>query len=148
MSNRIIKFRSWNVEEKIMHNPAMPSWNGMHEVWQDNKPQSKTQWLSTNGPAEQGILMQFTGLTDKNGREIYEGDIVLFYKGYVDDTWTDTEQGRPYRIQWENASLSFRAVRENKYLTPGCGQEGKYKWSWEVIGNVYENPELLTPQTV
>lgn len=90
---------------------------------------------------------EYTGLKDKKGTEIYEGDIVTFHKGYVDDTWTDTEQGKPYVIKWHSETLSYKAARESKSLTPGCGQTGSYKWTWEVVGNIYENPEL-TPQTV
>jgi uncharacterized phage protein (TIGR01671 family) len=84
---------------------------------------------------------QFTGLRDKNGREIYEGDIVdLGPLGDADVTmgtviieWSDKEAGfmlRPLKIRHE-------------------GVDGQWTgWSienWEVIGNIYENPELVEP---
>ena len=67
--------------------------------------------------------MQFTGLTDKNGKEIYEGDIVRYRDGI-------------YKVDWfENGFYLFRDVR------------AKFDIWWvdtEVVGNIYENPELLT----
>ncbi|MET3290589.1 UNVERIFIED_CONTAM: putative phage protein (TIGR01671 family) [Brevibacillus sp. OAP136] len=78
-------------------------------------------------------LMQFTGLRDKNGKEIYEGDIV---KGH---RWS---KGMCHRL------IGKVDYVLNKYVVNGIG---KYEWaerddidgSYEVIGNVYENPELL-----
>lgn len=75
-------------------------------------------------------IMQFTGLKDKNGKEIYEGDIV--------------------RNNWPHGSTNvikdIRAV--DWYLSDGflAGQEtGDYELSdAEIIGNIYENPDLLT----
>lgn len=67
------------------------------------------------------ILMQFTGLHDKNGREIYEGDIVDFLD--------NTSQGLVKK------TVVIEDIRSLPDFT--CS-----KWQ-EVVGNVYENPELL-----
>jgi len=81
---------------------------------------------------ENHILMQYTGLTDKNGKEIYEGDIVkvIYY-----------EYGGKYK------KVEFNL--ENAGFDPFCKPSyGGYEWeseesdNCEVIGNVYENPEL------
>lgn len=90
-------------------------------------------------------LMQYTGLKDKNGKEIYEGDIV---KGTIDTQ--KHIKGRVY-IESEHGSLW------GCYIADGMESEQFGSWDmrqlcWgvdeftphcEVIGNIYENPELL-----
>jgi hypothetical protein len=72
----------------------------------------------------QHILMQYTGLKDKNGKEIYEGDIVKCVRLFEN-----------YEVQYYNAcficknGISGFDLRESENI--------------EVIGNIYENPELL-----
>ena len=79
-------------------------------------------------------LMQYTGLKDKNGVEIYEGDSVKFIPsgeyGLVTTFGNSQNQG----IEWENSRTAF--FTPMFYL--GCETE------LEIIGNIYENPELLT----
>ena len=73
-------------------------------------------------------LEQFTGLRDKNGREIYEGDIVTI-KSNPDISV----------VRWHAPSCSFRAKRVN-----GSSYFGNYNIpEVEVIGNIHQNPELL-----
>src|SRR5690554_736873 len=81
---------------------------------------------------EEVELMEFTGLKDKNGKEIYEGDIVRFhyktgvYKiGIV--VWNDLFGS------WDIDCSDFVSYKSLK----------QYKSVSEVIGNIYENPELL-----
>ena len=78
-------------------------------------------------------LMQYTGLLDKNGKEIYEGDIVSFNTSYEldnDDCSGITE------VKWiEKEAGFFPFTLNNRWR---CDVENV-----EVIGNIYENPELL-----
>lgn len=92
---------------------------------------------------EQFNLMQFTGLKDKNGRKIYEGDIVKakFINYAYDEIDSPNE---PKYID----KISFVEFRNHGFWVndESFGYEGENLWNWnemEVIGNIYENPELL-----
>lgn len=74
-------------------------------------------------------LMQFTGLKDKNGKEIYEGDIVACYD-------------EKYAVEWENETAMFLAVCRNGGVHR-VAFEDMLEHPIEVIGNIYENPEIL-----
>lgn len=80
------------------------------------------------------VVMQFTGLKDKNGNEIYEGDIVRGFDGQVDV------------VVFENGCFMWK--RTPMIYDPSEGFDIFHTDDWaEVIGNIYENPELLTQQT-
>lgn len=147
MKAREIKFRAWDEDWKKMVYPIGIDWQGQHS----KDGIAVYYWVLNEDGSKRGIpghktlihLMQFTGLKDNNGKEIYEGDIMTFNKGYCDDSWTDQEQGMPYTIYWKDDEARFVAFRGLNILTPGSGQLGTFKWTWEVIGNIHENPELL-----
>ncbi len=80
-------------------------------------------------------LMQFTGLCDRNGREIYEGDIVRFSPYWVEHPWTSrVVWGREYagHVVKGKADDSEEDVLDYEMVEDA-----------EVIGNIYDNPELL-----
>jgi uncharacterized phage protein (TIGR01671 family) len=74
---------------------------------------------------------QFTGLTDKNGKEIYEGDIV------VDKSW---QNEKPQVVTWESR---FLLTYTDGYGVQRYDYTGDFSKKFEVIGNIHDNPELL-----
>jgi len=118
---RPIKFRSWDrtkgnwVTCDLWPGYAWTVSNGQHER------EAMTEW------------QQFTGLLDKNGKEIYEGDIVR-------QTYRKAEGSELGQIIWtKNARFVWYEPSEGE----GYGMQEEDSELREVIGNIHENPELL-----
>ncbi|NWK12995.1 YopX family protein [Clostridium cadaveris] len=136
---REIKFKAWDDKNKIMLNTDTPNllihFNG--EINSFGKNGEINGVYFTN----QVKLLQYTGLKDKNGKEIYEGDILLLEKG-TKRTVLSVPGG--FAIESLDDDL-------NKYgkeiFVPIEGlsdeQNASFIKSTKVIGNIYENPELL-----
>lgn len=92
------------------------------------------QWTEGGGKAHQEetkdrfVLMQYTRLKDKNGKEIYEGDIVKHEEGNLVVEWCEQEVG--FRL--------YNGVIYRQTPEPNISE-----WDIEIIGNIYENPELV-----
>jgi len=85
------------------------------------------------------ILMQYTGLKDKNGKEIYEGYLMKFPPGFF-------EYEGIFIIEWNAEKAWLSAINTKDEEEYGEVYEGPDPPEWitgEVIGNIYENPELL-----
>jgi uncharacterized phage protein (TIGR01671 family) len=132
---REIKFRAWNDFKRIMFIPNEinlrcnpPQGTVMIEDYEYN-------WVCDN---ESKILMQYTGLKDKNGKEIYEGDILNSKNDGKDgnDIWDySTHDNRI--VEWDAEYSCFSGM-------PDYGENSVYSEEYiEVIGNIYENPEVL-----
>lgn len=79
-------------------------------------------------PFEDVELLQYTGLKDKNGKEIYEGDICRY-------------EDRAGSVVFDKGSFSLHTNLGKGAV--GCLDIGIFRNACEVIGNIYENPELL-----
>ena len=82
---------------------------------------------------------QYTGLMDKNGKRIFEGDIVA-------QNWYDYDEPRDDsfgKVVFCEYDCSFSVIDVNKDGFMPLGRCGSYHWEVDVIGNVHDNPELL-----
>lgn len=122
---REIKFRAWSGNMWLDGNDA-----NIHP----KNPDKKEIELVASYPHSKHILCQFTGLLDKNGKEIYEGDILQGYE-------TTDGYGNGFHYQGK----VFWNENEGKWsITDDEDTWDLYDYQFEkIIGNVYENPELL-----
>lgn len=121
---REIKFRAWNKNLKKMYKIGQITLEkGTWNYEPDNR-----EYIGMSIPYQPSfVLMQYTGLKDKNGKEIYEGDIV-----------TCGDKNIKYLIEWQDTGLKGRQWNNSSYI-------GLKYWQkdLEVIGNEFDNPELL-----
>ena len=90
---------------------------------------------------DSAIVMQSTGLKDKNGKLIYEGDIVRYTEYEIDDIEPEWEQTE---IVWGgNHDYPAFDLKQNEFDCNGLAYIFNEGWTIEVIGNIYENKELL-----
>ena len=122
--NRQIKFRAWDSTkekmvswEQITHNSNLDLWGGYFDLFNREELQP----------------MQYTGLKDKNGKEIYEGDVVIL------DHWKSQDifdYSKPFSVTWQDGQIDFRQGLYHNFIGSMNG-----KIDLRIIGNIYENPE-------
>jgi len=139
---REIKFRAWDKRFNLMLYPD----NFYNEyISADGKVIEIEEWsdysgggFHTNDVSQDYILMQYTGLKDKNGKEIYEGDVIETEKMEYSDS------GHYIGTVKVLGKVVFNNGRYALHLETGAMPDLSFALSFhEIIGNKYENPELL-----
>lgn len=118
---REIKFRAWSND----HN----RYCDFVSLVSPNEKSRWIGWIKSSGvylTAVDIALEQYTGLKDKNGKEIYEGDIVKLYDNNYITIWRETD-----------FAYIFSSKRQHYWLSKSKSEE------CTVVGNIHENPELL-----
>ncbi len=141
---REIKFRAWStVEEKMYPSVGFQDSDCGRVLIEEQYMVGGGKGISVwTGSKTDGVLMQFTGLKDKNGVEIYEGDIIQCDE--IDDS--DTGQGKTMQT-FPNAIVAW--YMSGWYYCPkGNINQPHQQLHWaahiKIIGNIYQNKELLT----
>ena len=119
--NREIKFRAWQSQEKKMYVQG--------DAVDENR---KVFWDIWENKTHISEPMQFTGLKDKNGKEVYEGDICRYSHDKDSKEYTGT-------IFYKSNSACFHLKTGDDSSFALLGHQKEIK----VIGNIYETPELI-----
>lgn len=134
---REFKFRAWDKFNKVMtyseKNYPLSKYS-IEFNWKNNNKMSLLMLIDPRyGEMREfdADIMQYTGLIDKNGKEIYEGDIVRHFK-------RDKEK----LLKIEISSRYGVYAQENDTTKRLIGRSNTHLY-YEVVGNIYENPELL-----
>ena len=129
MNNRVLKFRIWDKPNKCFSTATIFTIQKLYPINPHNF-----------------VVQQFTGLLDKNNKEIYEGDIIK-----VSELHQSQQAGPGKRqilqtfdkaiVTWKNGSYYYSPIRNVGHNIPH--QLLFYGYEKEIIGNIFENPELI-----
>lgn len=133
---REIKFRAF-VDNKMYKVVGLDLWSDSvsehtFTIWDDDLDDSIELDTTEFG------LMQYTGLKDKNGKEIYEGDIVKY--NYNNQVYQDVYAKVEYSIAGFRLNADYISRHLSRHIRIANTDY------YEVVGNIYENPELLEVQ--
>lgn len=129
--NRAIKFRAWDKTENKMHNVLSLAlrWSGGYVIETDADSFIKTR------NEDESVLLQYTGLKDKKGNEIYEGDLFEYITPISHCKYRKSVQYEVSEACW----ILWDGNPDNRQsrLASGLASHG------EVVGNIFQNTESL-----
>ncbi len=128
---KTLKFRAWDNKNKCWFNDGF-SLDCDELIIYDSDD------FAYNCVENDIIIMQFTGLFDKNGKEIWEGDILTF-----DPFEWNRNCGKP-QSEWEYPKWAVEWDNDNGCWRTGGGLNSECKTYKTIVGNVHENKELVT----
>ena len=138
--SRQIKFRVWHTFYKRFENKGyLTSWcneidkNYVLSGVMEN--QTEEDYFEDDGMDV--IFHQFTGHLDKNGKDIFEGDIINFNRGI--GNWTGERMETTHEVVFSEEVFAFVLKYGSSYIK----FRKHWNYEYEVIGNVFETPELL-----
>ncbi|CAH1855944.1 YopX family protein [Convivina praedatoris] len=132
---REIKFREWDETRAEFYGGEIPGMSyGVREDY-DDMVGFRFAHEENSFKGKKRLLEQYIGLVDKNGKEIYEGDIVKF----------DILIGVPKLgiVVYEKYCFNIKGFYESGFDYPTLAFSEYDQMQFEVIGNIHENPELL-----
>lgn len=157
---REIKFRAYDKENRTMHEVIELNFNQNGLIDGVLKKRAgrfyfNKRTLVDGTNIDDVVLMQYTGLKDKNGKEIYEGDVIEFV-WEEHSCWGDEGTYKGY-VQHDDGGYEVVYINRKEYTLTKDGYkhpnsksdelQSFIRWTdevnCEVIGNIYENPELL-----
>ena len=127
---REIKFRAWLKEEKKMVNVETMDFTDK-SIQYLKKSEIINAYILRRESDDDVELMQYTGLKDKNDKEIYEGDILFF-----------RDENMKYIVVWQDAAFIIKSIEIRKYSEKMCWLDDT-EICYEIVGNIYENKKLL-----
>lgn len=124
---RQIKFRVWENPQLEYNQDGSNGIGFAGRMWIDNDPKFWAECMMNE--KDEYVLMQFTGLFDKNGKEIFEGDII-----------------RNNSMEWwqsDGRTFNQEVIYDLTKLPTQRGEWSIDVEDYEISGNIYQNPELL-----
>lgn len=130
---REIKFRAWDGREMHYGTPLFNKLGAFLVTEKNPLICDQYGYIEITEFIKADFFMEFTGMRDRNGKDIYEGDLLIQFEGEYYET-------SPRSVGWDNENGGWCLFHAGGHLHVTLGG---FKEGLKIIGNIYENPELL-----